>query len=310
MTKRGQRRHLRRQRSAPTSPRIPVVHVFDSFTLDDLYDKPRLKDAVLQYGWDHYCALQHQRSVAAEEITAALGQAVSGPFRFDRWMRVVDYQFTNHPLSAVGSRKTSPGGRFNIGDLDPTKFAPFPALYLASDQETALLEKFGLSDETDGLTINELALRASRSYTCVAASGLLETVIDLSQMERLKAFVDIIGQFRLPSEILARARKMRLPASLVSSLKALEAVLLAKNWRAAPMQMDVPHSCQIFGQLVARAGIEGIVFPSARSGSGAHSLAVFPENLQGESFVEIADPAPPATANVRLDAKTWHCFVC
>ena len=287
-----------------------MVHVFDFFTLDDLRDKPRLKDEVLRYAWDHYCALQHQRSVMADEITAALAQAAVGPFPFNRWGRVVDYRFANHPLSAAGSMKSMVGGRFNIGDLDPAKFAPFPALYLASDEDTALSEKFGRADEAGGLTAAEHALRTSRSYTCVAVNGLLESVIDLSKVERLKAFVDIIREFKLPREILLRARKMGLPAALVTSLTELEQTLLARNWRASPTQFDVPHNCQVFGQLVLRAGIEGIVFPSAGSGADARSLAVFPQNLQGGSFVEIADPSPPATTHVRLDARTWRGFVC
>ncbi|HJX65451.1 MAG TPA: RES family NAD+ phosphorylase [Polyangia bacterium] len=309
MTKRGQRRYIRHRRSNP-APRIPVVHIFDTFTLKDLRRKPRLKDEVLRYYWDHYSALQHQRSIVAEEIAGALVQAASRPFPFARWMRVVDYQFTNHPLSAVGSVKSMTGGRFNIGDLDPTKFAPFPALYLASDQETALVEKFGQPNETDGQTRNEMALRSERSYTCVVANGALESVIDLSKMERLRALVDVIGQFKLPPAVRDMERRLGIRNRIVSSLADLKEALLAIHWRAAPTQADVPSSSQIFGQLVARAGIEGIVFPSVRSDSGGTSLAVFPQNLQGDSFVELADTPPSATTHVRLDAKTWRTFVC
>ena len=93
--------------------------------------------------WESYSALQHQRSAVAEEITGALARAAGGPFPFSRWVRVVDYQFTNHPLSTAGSVKSMTGGRFNIGDIDPMKFAPFPALYLASDRDTALAETLG-----------------------------------------------------------------------------------------------------------------------------------------------------------------------
>jgi hypothetical protein len=310
VTKRGQRRHFGRQRSNP-APRIPVEYIFDTFTLADLRRKPRLKDEVLRYYWDHYSALQHQRSTVAEEITGALVRAASSSFPFRRWMRVVDYQFTNHPLSAIGSVKSMTGGRFNIGDIDPIKFAPFPALYLASDQDTALAEKFGHPNESDGQTVNEMTLRSDRSYSCVAANGTLETVIDLSKMERLRAFVDIIGQFKFPPALIGMARRLGIRDQIVSSLADLEAALFQIHWRAMPVQLDVPASSQIFGQLVARAGIEGIVFPSVRSGSGGTALAVFPQNLQGDSFIELADhPAPSATEHVRLDAKTWRALVC
>lgn len=309
MTKRGQRRFLNRKRSIP-APRIPVVHIFDTFTLESLRKGRRIMADVLRFAWDHYSALQHQRSAVAEEIAEALACARSGPFPFSGWMRVVDYQFTNHPLSAVGSVKSMAGGRFNIGDLDPIKFAPFPALYLASDHKTVLAETLGQPGESDGLTQDELALRSKRSYSCVAVNGMMETVIDISEMARLRQFVDVIGEFKLPVAIRENAKRLGIPGGIVSSIAELETALFALHWRAMPMQMGVPASSQIFGQLVARAGIEGIVFPSVRSGSGGTSLAVFPQNLQGDSFVQLADPAAPATKHVRLDARTWRAFVC
>jgi RES domain-containing protein len=285
-----------------------VEHIFDTFTLEDVRRKSRFKDEVLQYVWESYSALQHQRSAMAEEITGALARAAGDPFPFSRWMRVVDYQFTNHPLSAAGSVKLMVGGRFNIGDIDPIKFAPFPALYIASDRDTALAETLGPPNDTEGLTRNELALRSERSYSCVAVNGALETVIDLSKMERLRGFVDVIGQFRFPAAVRDKAKRLGIQDPIVSSEEDLRTALSSTNWRVMPMQMDVPAACQIFGQLVARAGIEGIVFPSAKSEEP--SLAVFPQNLQGDSFVELADTPPVATTHVRLDAKTWRFFVC
>ena len=286
-----------------------MAHVFDTITLEALRKGPRFKDEVLRFAWDYYSVLQHQRSVVAEEISGALARAAIGPFPFSRWMRVVDYQFANHPLSAAGSVRLMTGGRFNVGDVDPIKFAPFPALYLASDHETVLAEALGQPSESEGLTANELALRSGRSYSCVAVDGMLETVIDLSKMERLRAFVDIIGQFKLPAAIRDKAGRFGIPEPIVSSLDHLRSVLLAADWRFAPVLTNTPASCQIFGQLVARAGIEGIVFPAVRSASGAFSLAVFPQNLQGDSFVELADTPPTATKHVRLDAETWRDFV-
>ncbi len=286
-----------------------MEHIFDTFTLEDLRRKPRIKDEVLQYAWESYSVLQHQRSAAAEEITGALASAAIGPFPFSRWMRIVDYQFTNHPLSASGSVKSMTGGRFNIGDIDPPKFGPFPALYLASDRDTALAETLGQPGDPEGLSRNELALRSERSFSCVAVNGALETVIDLSKMDRLRAFVDIIGQFKFPAPVRDKAKGLGIQDPIVSSEEDLGTALSSTNWRVMPMQMDVPAACQIFGQLVARAGIEGIVFPAVRSASGASSLAVFPQNLQGDSFVELADTSPTATKHVRLDAETWRDFV-
>ncbi|MDE2313913.1 MAG: hypothetical protein KGL04_07050 [Elusimicrobia bacterium] len=47
----------------------------------------------------------------------------------------------------------------------------------------------------------------------------------------------------------------------------------------------VPISSQLFGQLAADAGIEGIVYPSKFSGKDC--LAVFPQNFENESYVVI-----------------------
>jgi hypothetical protein len=135
VTRRAQKR-FHRPRSKP-APRIPVVHVFDVFTEEDIKKGTRFKDEVLLFLWDHYASLLHQRSAASEAITAALAQAAVGPYPFNGWMRVVDYQYTNHPLSAVGSIRSMTGGRFNIGDIDPIKFAPFPALYHGREIRTA-----------------------------------------------------------------------------------------------------------------------------------------------------------------------------
>ena len=67
-----------------------------------------------------------------------------GPVEFQRWSRLLDYQFSNQPLSREGSVKGD-GGRFNIGrTLNPASYTPFPALYVAEDFQTAFRERFGI----------------------------------------------------------------------------------------------------------------------------------------------------------------------
>lgn len=82
MTRRTPKRRGR-WRSKPAGG-IRVEHLFDQITVADLYQKPRYKDEVLRFVGDHYAALQHQRSAAFEEITAALIKAAVGPFPFTR----------------------------------------------------------------------------------------------------------------------------------------------------------------------------------------------------------------------------------
>lgn len=62
-------------------------------------------------------------------------------------------RYADTPLAATGSLK-SRGGRFNIGaDVDNAVHAPWPALYMAFDHETAHREKFSMAkrDRVGGL---------------------------------------------------------------------------------------------------------------------------------------------------------------
>ena len=72
------------------------------------------------------------------------------------------------------------------------------------------------------------------------------------------------------------------------------------------MPFDVPYSSQIFGQLVAEAGIDGILYPSKFTGKDC--LAIFPQNFDDSSgsFLELDGDLPPVVKIRRLDAKTWN----
>lgn len=54
---------------------------------------------------------------------------VAAPFEFSAWQRAVKYRYSLAPLSTKGSL-VDPGGRFNIGAIDPSRFPLFPALLL------------------------------------------------------------------------------------------------------------------------------------------------------------------------------------
>jgi hypothetical protein len=219
---------------------------------------------------------------------------------------VVDYRYSLAPLSSAGSVLNDPGGRFNIGDIDATKFPTFPGLYLASNPETALLERFGGSDGALGPL--DLALRKASSYSNVAVNGEIGTVVNLDDPAKLQPFVDIVGGFTVPAEFASRARRLGLtPLQLVDSAAALRRELVDARWRNFPMQVDVPSSSQIFGQLVADAGIEGILYPSVKT--QAPCLVVFPHKLAPTSYVELADVAPPEVRHPRLDSSSWRDLV-
>lgn len=81
--------------------------------------------------------------------------------------------------------------------------------------------------------------------------------------------------------------------------------LLMKNWRAFPMQFDVPANSQIFGHLVYLAGIEGIRYPSKRTGKDC--LVAFPRNFSRTgSYIELDDAAPDGVSLKRVDGDNWQ----
>ena len=117
----------------------------------------------------------------------------------------------------------------------------------------------------------------------------------------------LIKNFDIPNDLKEDARKIGLPEpDLIRTVSKLSDCLLDPNWRAWPVQFDVPYSSQIFGQLVAEAGIDGILYPSKFTGKDC--LAIFPQNFDdsSSSFLELDGDLPPAVKIRRLDAKTWN----
>jgi hypothetical protein len=114
-----------------------------------------------------YSGVEPQRQRHHAELIAALRSVPCRPMDFAGWVRMVTLRYADAPLSAAGSLKNF-GGRFNIGtDVDNAIRSPWPALYIASDQETAYREKFGMAkdDRIDGLSAEELTLTPGGSYS-------------------------------------------------------------------------------------------------------------------------------------------------
>ncbi len=87
---------------------------------------------LLKFHWDYYSDLAFQRSCIYDSLKNSLLERAM-EFQFSRWQRAVTYRYCLEPLSTKGSL-VDPGGRFNIGLIDPSRFPPFPALYVASDK--------------------------------------------------------------------------------------------------------------------------------------------------------------------------------
>ncbi|MBI3292587.1 MAG: RES family NAD+ phosphorylase [Elusimicrobia bacterium] len=218
------------------------------------------------------------------------------------------YKYSLNPLSAKGSLM-DPGGRFNIGTIDPTRLTAFPGLYLAFDKDTAIDELFARAKQEQLLNFEELALVQTGSITIVSVHGNLESVFDLRQKDNLVGFVDLVKNFHLSNTLIQETRRLNIdPPRLVTTVQELLDSLLETNWRLPPMQLDVPANCQIFGQVVAESGIEGIIFPSVLTKQPC--LVVYPQNFaHSSSFIELDDPTPTDTVQRRLDASSFQNFI-
>jgi len=305
MARRRHFRHFPPQRPVKKPP-PSAFFLLDQFSVEDIKKWAAFKDQILKFHWDYYNDLAYQRSKIADEIKKSLLEAAQKSYKFSTWQRTVKYKYALKPLSVAGSMM-DPGGRFNIGDFNPSQYPPFPALYLACDKETALQEF--LSQEIDPgknphMDPLDFALTNQASLSIVSLSGSLASIINLKEPEKLQSFMALIKDFDIPKDLKEDARKIGLPEpDLIRTVSKLSDCLLDPNWRAWPMQFDVPYSSQIFGQLVAEAGIEGILYPSKFTDKDC--LAVFPQNFDADSFVELEGELPPGVAIHHLDAKTF-----
>jgi len=103
---------------------------------------------------------------------------------------------------------------------------------------------------------------------------------------------------------LGRSIGLKQPWLLANSSK-LRKSLLDSNWRNFPVQHEIPSNPQVFGRLLRNAGMEGVVYPSTKGRNKC--IAIFTENLDGsESFVELADEAPPGILHTKLHSDNWE----
>jgi hypothetical protein len=288
----------------PAAP--PTLHELERFSNADL-DRWAVASARLdELQRELHFGLESQRLAHRDALLTALRGAAAPALALERWVRLVEYQYSLEPLSPVGSILRD-GGRFNIGrEVGDGAFKSFPALYVASDLEVGLREYYQI-DKThrrSGLTREEFALRRQGSFTAVEVSGQLDLVFDIGRLDALKPFVEIVSRFKMPPRVvqLARALKLR-PPRLIRSASGLRRVLTTKNWRAWPVQFDLPATSQVFGALLRDAGFEAVLYPSAR-GEG-RCVAVFPENFRAsQSYVEVMSPVPSGASLTTLDS-TW-----
>jgi hypothetical protein len=280
--------------------------LLESGRISDIVRSKIFYEDLVEFHWRYYSELAFQRKKIREQLNSSLRGAAAG-FQFPGWQRVVKYKYSLDPLSAKRSL-CDPGGRFNIGAIDPTRYPMFPALYLASDKGTALAEVLGRDKNVGSLTPEELALTKPDSISAVSVSGKLESVLDVRASSNLSALVNLIKSFKLSRPLISEARRLRFPLQLITTEAELKSALMYDNWRNWPMLYDVPAAGQIFGGIAVDAGIEGILHESALTGK--ECLAVFSQNfVNSSSYIQLDDPAPSDDVRTRLDSTNFADFI-
>lgn len=254
-------------------------------------------------------SLAQQRAQTMGRLSDIL-LAHARPYRFQGWHRVVDYQYADRPLSARGSVVSETGGRFNIGDISPTLWRPFPALYLADSRALAFFEKYGQEENDPGRksSAHEAVLAQPGSIASVQVRGDLEACVRVDDHKCLKKLAALWGGFQVPKEAiqLARQHGFKIPG-IASTPRLMKKAIMQSNWRDFPLFYDMPSNPQYFGQGAWKAGVEAVLYPSSK-GRG-ECLAVYPENFGNTTaYIEIEGACPPGMELKRLDQTTYSSF--
>lgn len=280
--------------------------VLESGFIADISKSKKYFEDVGRFHWEYYSELAYLRNKIYDQLKTSLRDEAK-PFKFSAWQRAVKFKYSLSPLSAKGSL-VDPGGRFNIGEIDPARFPIFPALYLASDKSTALAELLGRDGPANSLSPEELALTKSASITIVSISGELESALDVRDANRLAAFVNSVKDFKVSGKLLLTARKLGQQVKILKTPTELVQELANPRWREWPTAFDVPGPPQIFGRIAMDAGIEGLIYNSVLTQGPC--LACFPQNFaNSSSFIELNDVGPVELVNKRIDSHSFKNFL-
>lgn len=308
MPKRRKTRHpqfkVYRGREPPTIPSGELL--LEYFTDEEALGWRAKSEDVQRYHYLWWFELEGQRAAHQPKLIDALRSITGITVDLSGWGRALQYKYSDSPLSCVGSLKWV-GGRFNYGvDIDSSRYAPFPALYLAEDMETGLRELQGLTrDNTrNGLNSGELDLCARNGVAWVSVSGNVSNVFDLTHAGNLEGVAEIISTFKLSKAVRDVEKKLSIaPVRLISTAEELFNSFMLENWRELPTVVNTPANSQLFGHLLSIAGFEGALFSSTRTGN--KNLALFPRQFKNSaSLVRVLKP--PSTARCcELSALTY-----
>ncbi len=281
----------------------PLI-LLDSFSAHDIEKWREKHESLFDFYWEEYSYYANERSKLANKVQKALIKGAIS-YKFDKWFRVLTQKYNNNPLSAAGSRLHSIGGRFNFGQIDPMKYPPFSCLYIASNHDTAMAEKFS-SNAPDKRKIKREEFTGSLvSYSATQLSGKLDLVLDVTDKKALSPFINVIKKIPVPDELKKKAKKLRLnEPQNVRTPAQLKNIMRDHNWAAQPSLFTIPSSSQIFGHIVYNAGIQAILYRSKHTEKLC--LGVFPENFEDKSgYLSLVDPAARGV-QTELSKKTWR----
>lgn len=254
--------------------------------------------------YDSFHDLEFQRLAMSDQLKKCLFDKCLKKFVIDNWARCVPYQYSNMPLSSRGS-VNSIGGRFNIGnDVSETNVTAFNALYIAEDETTAYLEKFGIEKSENLEQALSACFQKKENFSTIHVNGILHNVLDIDGKDSLKSFVDQIGKINHSHHVQSRLRQEDIPFKTLKDVKSLKILLKDPMWRYKVQLYDLPSGSQIFAQIAYRAGVEAILYTSVKDGK--RCLAIFPKNLSDSSKIELSGSFPDTVATSILTSENYE----
>jgi hypothetical protein len=182
-----------------------------------------------------------------------------------------------------------PGGRFNFGRIS-SYYKDFYCLYIANDYDTAYREKYSVSEErSDNLSNEEFYLRKPGSFSHYRINLRLSDVLDARIEENLNGFCRVISDIQPAKEFQKMAKKLGFgELKTIRTPENLKTALHEGNFQQWSIFADQPSPSQWFGHYVRTAGLQGIIYNSTKNSAG-FNIAVYPDQLTGDCFVELAD---------------------
>jgi hypothetical protein len=254
--------------------------------------------------------LESEREKRIESILESLNHVASTCIEERTYYRIVDLKYAFDPLCVYGSGLNL-GGRFNIGS-NVAHYKQFSVLYVAESSSTAYTEKFHYPmDIIKGLLVgNTMGLK--QDFACFDVKVNLSNCIDITKKENLEPFCEVISEIKPSKEIFEQAKliginklkTVQTPSEIIRSLLNVEYLKI-------PTMLDMPSNSQWFGLYCLRAGIQGIIYPSARNSTPTNqNITILIDNFrESESVVKINDDIDIVSEERRKITKdNFHFF--